>query len=206
MKIIIAIVMFAAGCFTVFAEGAEPSAAALVPAKSIFSLDVGFVSDGHDGLGYVGFIKSATFLENAPFYYGFGSLFGGFITTGETFFETGLLVGYNRNLGDTGLDIDVFLDFLATGGRINEETLMYRAEAPALHMGLSMGFFASSDIDCALSIAPVIRPYDLQSKTWGLSRSYLILSFAMRFKSYALVEQHRWSDSISTAGIPGKKS
>ena len=204
MKISIALVMFAALCLAVFAGDAEPSETGLVPAKSIFSMDVGFVSDGHDGLGYAGFIKSATFLDDGPFYYGFGSLFGGIVTTGETFFETGLLVGYNRNLGDTGLDIDVYLDFLATGGRINGETLMYRAEAPALHLGLSLGFFALSDIDCAISIAPVIRPYNLQTKTWDFSRSYAILSFALRFKSYALVEQHRWSESITTVKTQGE--
>ena len=204
MKIGIALVMFAAACFTVFARDAEPSGTALEPARSVFSMDVGFVSDGHEGHGYAGFIKSATFLDQGPFYYGFGSLFGNFATTGEAFFETGLLVGYKRILGDTGLDIDVTLDLLVTGGRINQETLMYQAEAPALHLGLSMGFFALSDIDCAISIAPVIRPYNLQAKTWDFSRSYIILSFALRIKSYALVERHPWSESISTANIQGE--
>lgn len=199
MKISIVLTMLVAACFAVFAVDAEPPGTALKPAKSIFSVDVGFVSDGHDGHGYAGFMKSATFIDDGPLYYGFSSLFGSFATIGETFFETGLLLGYNRNLGDTGLDIDVFLDFLATGGSINEETLMYRAEAPALHLGLSLGFLALSDIDCAISIAPVIRPYNLQANTWDFSRSYITLSAALRLKSYALVEQHRWSESISTA-------
>jgi len=203
MKISIAIVMFAAACFTVFAQDAEPSKTTPVPAKSIFSTDVGFVSDGYDGRGYVGFIKSATFIDDGPFYYGFGSLFGGFLTTGETFFETGLLAGYNRPLGNTGFDIDVCMDFLATGGRINEETLMYTAEAPALHMVLTLGFPALSDIDGAISVAPVIRPYNLQTNSWDFSRSYIILSIALRFKSYALVERHRWSESISTTATQG---
>ena len=204
MKISIALVMFAAVCFTVSAGDAEPSGTTLEPSKSIFSMDVGFVSDGHDGSGYAGFIKSATFLDQGPFYYGFGSLFGNFATTGEAFFETGLLVGYNQVLGNTGLDIDIFLDLLATGGRINQETLMYQAEAPALHLGLSMGFFALSDFDCAISVAPVIRPYNLQNGTWDLSRSYVILSLSLRFKSFALVERHRWSESITTANTQGE--
>ena len=197
MKISITLIMFAAVCFTVFAADAELSRAALEPAKSTFSIDVGFVTDGDGGRGYAGFMKSATFLNQGPFYYGFGSLFGSFATTGEAFFETGLMVGYNRVLGNTGLDIDITLDLLATGGRISQETQMYRAEAPALHLGLSMGFFALSDIDCSLSVAPVIRPYNLQAKTWDFSRSYLILSLALRLKSYALVERHRWSESIA---------
>ena len=202
MKISIALIMLAAACFTVSAGDAEPSGASLEPARSVFSVDVGFVSDGHDGRGYAGFIKSATFLDDGPFYYGFGSLFGSFVTTGEAFFETGLLVGYNRNLGDTGLDIDAFLDLLITGGRINPEAGTYRGEAPALHMGLSLGFFALSDIACALSVAPVIRPYNLQTEAWDFSRSYINFSFALRLKSYALVEQHRWSESITTTNTP----
>ena len=72
---------------------------------------------------------------------------------------------------------------------------MYRAEAPALHLGLTLGFSASSDFDGAVSIAPVIRPYDLQTETWDFSRSYINLSFSLRFKSYALVEQHHWKEA-----------
>ena len=204
MKISIVLVLFAAACFAAFAGDADPSETALEPARSVFSIDVGFVSDGHDGRGYVGFIKSASFLNDGPLYYGFGSLFGNFVTTGEAFFETGLLVGYNRSLGATGLDLDLFLDFLATGGRINQETQTYRGEAPALHLGFTVGFLALSNIDCAISVAPVIRPYNLQTGTWDFSRSYIIISSAVRFKSYALVEQHQWSESITAANARGR--
>ena len=203
MKKIIVLFVLSAACFSVFAEEAGHTGSDLVGARSVFSVDAGCVSDGRDGLGYVGFIKSATFLNDSPFYYGFGSLFGGFITTGENFFETGLLAGYSRNLGETGFDLDFFLDFLVTGGRISQETLLYRSEAPALHMGLTLGFSAFSDIDCAVSLAPVIRPYNLQAGTWDFSRSYIILSFALRFKSYALVEQRRWAESITTVSTRG---
>ena len=204
MKISIVLIMLVAACLTVSARDAELSETGLVSARSVFSVDVGFVSDGHDGRGYAGFIKSATFLNDGPLYYGFGSLFGNFVTIGEAFFETGLLVGYSRNLGGTGLDMDAFLDLLITGGRINQEVQTYRAEAPALHLGLSLGFFALSDTACALSIAPVIRPYNLQTKAWDFSRSYVNVSFALRLKSYALVEEHRWSESIARASTIGR--
>ena len=164
----------------------------------MFSLHVGFASDLNGGQGYSVFIKSATFFEESPFYYGFGSLFGDFSTTKENFFETGVLVGYNGNLGDTNLYYDLFLDFLITGGRINKETSLYQAEAPALHMGLSLGFPASSDIDGALSIAPVIRPYNLQTQTWDFSRSYINLSLSLQVKSFFLVERQSWPDSHTT--------
>ena len=199
MKKIIALIMLAAACFSVSAENTENTGSVLETARSIFSVDVGFVNDGQGGLGYAGFIKSATFIEDSPFYYGFGSLFGGFTTLKENFFETGLLIGYNRNLGNTGLDVDLFMDFLVTGGRISQETLKYQAEAPALHTGISLGFPALSNIDCALSVAPVIRPYNLQTKTWDFSRSYINLSIALRFKSYALVEQRHWSEFSKSA-------
>ena len=197
MRIGIAFLILATVCLAAYAGDGEPYGADLVPARSVFSVDVGFVTDGHDGQGYLGFLKSATFADDGPLYYGFGSLFGGFVTTKETFFETGLLVGYNRNLGETGLGIDAFLDFLITGGRIDNATLLYRAEAPALHAGLSVGFFASSDIDCALTIAPVIRPYDLHTGSWDFSRSYVSGSIALRLKSYALVEKRPWSESVA---------
>jgi len=204
MKISIALIMLVVACLTVSAGDAEPSGAGLEPARSIFSVDVGFVSDGHAGQGYVGFIRSATFLDDGPLYYGFSSIFGSFVTTGETFFETGLMLGYSRILGDTGLDLDAFMDFLITGGRISRETLRYQAEAPALHLGLSLGFFASSDIACALAVAPVIRPYNLQSGTWDFSRSYVTFTFTARLKSYALVEPHRWSESVAAARSTGR--
>jgi hypothetical protein len=204
MRISIAMMVFAVVCVTAgFAVDSEPLGTTLEPARSIFSIDVGFASDGHDAHGYAGFIKSATFLNEGPLYYGFGSLFGTFVTTGEAFFETGLLVGYNRNLGESGLALDLFLDLLATGGRINQETSSYQAEAPALHLGLSLAFPAYSDIDCAISIAPVIRPYNLQDRTWDFSRSYVNVSLALRLKSYALVEQRRWSESITANTLRG---
>ncbi|TFH05096.1 MAG: hypothetical protein E4H09_02585 [Spirochaetales bacterium] len=198
MKISIALAMFALVCLSAFAGEPDAPTAVLEPARSIFSVELGFVSDGHDGQGYAGSIRSATFFNDGPLYYGFSSLFGNFVTTREAFFETGLLVGYNRSLGDSGLSLDVFLDLLATGGRIDQETLTYRGEAPALHLGLSLGFLALSDIDCTVSVAPVIRPYNLQARTWDFSRSYTIVSFAVRLKSYALVEEHQWSESVIT--------
>jgi hypothetical protein len=203
MKRFIALIIIAAVCFTVIAEEVDNKITSLESERSIISLNVGFVSDGYDSHGYGVFIKSASFFSDGPFYYGFGSLFGSFVTTKEAFFETGFLVGYNKILDNTELDFDLFLDILVTGGRINQETLIYQAEAPALHFGLSLGFPASLDIDGAISIAPVIRPYNIQTRTWDFSRSYINLSFALRFKSYSLREQHPWSESFGSANTKG---
>ena len=201
MKRIITLITIAAICFTAFAEDAITP---MESAKSIFSLNVGFVSDGHNSHGYGVFIKSASFLGSGPFYYGFGSLLGGFVTTKENFFETGVLIGYNSILGSSNLDLDIFLDFLITGGRINQETNIYQAEAPALHVGLSLGFPALSDVDGAITIAPVIRPYNMQTGAWDFSRSYINLSLALRFKSYSLREKHSWSESIESVNRKGE--
>ncbi len=179
---------------------ASPAIVKRIPAKSIFSINIGFAGDGYDSQGYGVFIKSASFIDSGPFYYGFGSLFGEFLTQKEAFFETGLLVGYNRNLGASGFDIDLFLDFLVIGGRINMDTNLYLAETPALHSGITLGFPALSDIDGAISIAPVIRPYNIQTGTWDFSRSYMTLCFSLRFKSYSFKEQRPWSESIKFAG------
>ena len=199
MKRFITSIIIAAVCFTAIAEEAGNSKTAVESDRSIMSLNVGFVSDGSKGHGYGVFIKSASFFEDGPLYYGFGSLFGEFVSTKEAFFETGLLVGYNKMLDNTDLDLDLFLDFLVIGGRINQESMIYQAEAPALHMGLSLGFPASSDIDGAVTIAPVIRPYNIQTGTWEFSRSYINLSFTLRFKSYSLRAQHLWSESFDMA-------
>lgn len=203
MKRFIALMLIAVVSFTVIAEEVERTA--LKPERSIFALNVGIVSNGDDSHGYSVFIKSASFTGNGPFYYGFGSLFGSFVTTKEAFFETGLLIGYNKLIDNTELDLDLFLDFLLTGGRINQETMTYRAEAPALHMGLSLGFPALSDIDGAITFAPVIRPYNMQTKSWDFSRSYINLSFTLRFKSYSLREQHSWSEFVQSTDSRGVK-
>ncbi len=166
--------------------------------KSIFSVDVGYAGDGRSGHGYGVFIKSSSFIGNGPVYYGFGSMFGDFITIKENFFETGLFIGYNDFIGDTGLDFDIFLDIIATGGRINQETKIYRAEAPALHPGVSLGFPAMSDLDGAITFAPVIRPYNALTGEWDFSRSYFNVSLALSLKSYTEVIKRPWNYSRKT--------
>lgn len=185
-------------CFGIFAQTPKISTENLETSKSMFSLNVGFASDLNNGQGYSVFIKSATFIGESPFYYGFGSLVGEFVNTKENFFETGIFVGFTGDIGNSNLYYDLFLDFLITGGRINQETSLYQAEAPALHLGLSLGFPASSDIDGALSIAPVIRPYNLQTQTWDFSKSYINLSFSLQVKSFFIGERQNWQDANST--------
>ena len=164
--------------------------------KSIFSIETGIATDGKTGHGYSVFIKSSSFIGDSLIYYGFSSLFGSFITTQETFFETGLLLGYHNLLGPLGIDFDAFLDFIITGGRINQESAVYRGEAPAIHLGLSLGLPASSNIDGALTVAPVLRPYNMKTGEWDFSRSYFTAGFALRFKSYAEVKKLPWSNTF----------
>lgn len=200
MKRLIAIITVALMCSIVSAQDQDAGGDGIdsIPGKSIFSVDVGYANDCGMGHGYGVFIKSSSFIGAGPVYYGFGSIFGEFITTGENFFETGLFVGYNDFIGNTGLDFDVFLDVIVTGGRIHKETMSYRAEAPALHPGISLGFPASSDIDGTVTFAPVIRPYDALTGEWDFSRSYFTVSLALRFKSFVEMKKLPWNYSSST--------
>ena len=195
MNRFITILVFAITCTIAGAQDAGTERPSAEPVRSIFSIDAGFTSDGRSGHGYGIFIKSSSFIGDGPFYYGFGSIFGDFITTKENFFETGLFLGYNDLIGDTGLDIDIFLDLIATGGRIDQETKLYRAEAPALHPGISVGFPVMSNFDAALTFAPVIRPYDAYTGNWDFSRSYYNVSLALKFKSYLEATKLSWNKS-----------
>ncbi|MBI9104630.1 MAG: hypothetical protein JEY99_19595 [Spirochaetales bacterium] len=203
MKRFFVMFLIVLACSIVNAQDLEGSEAGPVISKSIFSIDVGYVGDGGTGHGYAVFIKSSSFIGEGPVYYGFGSLCGGFITTKETFFETGLFIGYNDFIGTTGLDFDIFLDLIVTGGRIYQETNSYRGEAPAIHTGFSLGFPATSDIDGALTLAPVIRPYNSLTGEWDFSRSYLTASFAIRFKSNMEVKKIAWNYSSKTVESKG---
>jgi len=194
MKQFLLIFMIITISFSAFAEENHDDTHQ-IPSRSIFALNLGFVSDGHGGTGYGAFIKSSTFLGEKPFYYGFSSLFGEFTTINELFFETGVLVGYNKKLGKSDLDFDAFMDILITGGRINSSSMTYQSEAPGIHLGLALGFPTSWNIDSALSVSSVIRPYNAQAESWDLSRSYITLGVSLRFKSFAMVESLPWSDS-----------
>ena len=196
MKRIIVGLLLLAGCLSISAGPADTQEETLVTAKSRFSLNAGFVSDFTGGQGYSACITSATFLGDSPWYYGFGSLFGECITTKENFFETGIVLGYSGTLDSANLSYDLFFDFLVTGGRISAETSLYQAEAPALHLGISLGFPASSPIDAAITIAPVIRPYNLQTQSWDFSRSYITLGIALQMKSKFLGYQQPWQTAV----------
>lgn len=198
MKRFAVILMVALFCSIIYAQEVEGGRTALSLGKSIFSIDVGFASDGRSGHGYGMFIKSTSFVGGSPVYYGFGSIFGEFTTIKENFFETGFFIGYNDFIGETELDFDIFLDVIATGGRISQETMSYRGEAPALHPGVSLGFPASSDIDGALTFAPVIRPYNALTGEWDFSRSYFTATLAIRFKSFAEMKKLPWNYSSIT--------
>lgn len=202
MKRFITIFIVALTCSIVSAQEVKESKTDSESGKSIFSVDVGYASDGRSGQGYGVFIKSSSFIGEGPVYYGFGSMFGEFITAKENFFETGLFIGYNDFIGDSGFDFDIFLDLLVTGGRINQETKSYRGEAPALHTGISLGFPAWSDIDGALTLAPVIRPYNSLTGEWDFSRSYFMASFAIRLKSNMEIKKLPWK--YSSAAEEGK--
>lgn len=189
MRRVLMMLVIAAACF--MALGADETR---LPARSIFSIDAGYAGDGQGGHGFSVFIKSASFIGTSPFYYGFGSISGSFVTTNEAFFETGLMAGYAGQFGSMNFGYDLFIDVLPFGGRIETGTMLVRKEAPAIHLGTSLAFPAGSDMDGTISISPVIRPYDSQAGEWNFRRSYVMVSLALRFKSYMLVEQRSWAD------------
>jgi hypothetical protein len=181
--------MIAATCSMVLkAEDAR------VPSRSILSIDAGYAGDGHGGHGFGFFIKSASYIGTTPFYFGFGSISGSFATINEAFFETGLMAGYAGQIGLTGSGFDLFIDLLPFGGRVAMTTMLFRQEAPAVHLGASLAFPAGEDMDATISIAPVLRPYDSSAGEWNFSRSYVMVSLALRFKSYLLVERRSWAE------------
>ncbi len=89
--------------------------------------------------------------------------------------------------------MDLCLDVIVTAGRIEQATNLYRAEAPAIHPGISIGFPLMSNFDTALTFAPVIRPYDAATGNWVFSRSYMNVSLALRFKSYMDAVKLPWN-------------
>ncbi len=176
----------------------------LQSSRSMFSLSTGYASDLSGAQGYSAFIKSSSFIGESPFYYGFASLLGMFSTTDESFFETGVLFGYTDEIDDTNLYYDLFFDLLVTGGRINNATSTYQASAPALHLGMALGFPSTSDIDGAISIAPVIRPYNQQTGLWDFSRSYINLGVTFNMKSLIVGKQLPWKEFHESAKSEGE--
>ena len=203
MKRLLVTMLLAASFSVLFSQSQEASSVSFETSRSIFSLNVGFAGDLNGSRGYSVFIKSAAFINESPFYYGFGSLFGEFSNTKESFFETGILIGYNSEKSDSNLYYDLFLDLIVTGGRIDNETSLFQAEAPAVHAGFSLGFPASSNIDGALSIAPVIRPYNLNTGVWDFSRSYINLGITLRSKSFFIGRTMPWSESYKSENMEG---
>lgn len=190
-------------CTILYSQPQDTDPSSLEISRSMFSLSAGYAADLSGGQGYSAFIKSSTFIGESPFYYGFGSLLGVFSNTEESFFETGVLIGYTKDIEGTNLYYDLFLDLLVTGGRITNTTSLYQSEAPALHLGMSLGFPASSDIDGSISIAPVIRPYNQKTGLWDFSRSYINLSLNLNMKSMILGKQIPWEGSYEPSQNKG---
>ena len=186
-----------------YAMPQEIDPGSLQSSRSMFSLSAGYAASLSGAQGYSACIKSSSFIGESPFYYGFASLLGMFSTTDESFFETGVLFGYTGEINDTNLYYDLFFDLLVTGGRINNTTSTYQAEAPALHLGMALGFPASSDIDGAISIAPVIRPYNQQTGLWDFSRSYINLGVTFNMKSLIVGKQLPWKEFQESAKSSG---
>lgn len=205
MKRLVISILLVVSCFALFAQTQEIRVDSYETARGVLSFDAGFVADYTGGTGFSAFIKSISYVAGSPFYYGFGSLLGNFSNTKESFFETGIMVGYTKDIADTNLYYDLFLDFLITGGRIAGDTSLYQGEAPALHLGFSLGFPASSNIDGALSIAPVIRPYSMKSGAWDFSRSYINLSLTLHFKSLSYGKKMPWAEAKSLHTLKGGK-
>lgn len=173
--------------------GAQDLIPPKVPIKSIFSLSAGYTSDYGDHKGWSLFIKSMSFLGKSPWYYGFGSTTGAVGT--DSIFETSFLAGWNSSVGGTDLGLDACLNIVLFGGRVNGETMIFRAEAPAFQPMLGLSIPANASLDVQLTAAPLIRPYDLLNGRWDFSRSYLTFSFSLRFKNYLEAEILPWAQS-----------
>ncbi len=183
-------------CFTLlYSQPLDTEAGSPKISRSRFSVHAGYAAELSGAQGYSVFLKSSTFIGESPFYYGFGSLIGGFSQTEESFFETGVLFGFTGDIEDTNLYYDLCFDLLPFGGRINNTTSIYQGEAPALHLGMTLGMPTSSNFDWAISIAPVIRPYDRESELWNFSRSYINLGLNFSMKSRKLATSIPWKDS-----------
>ena len=171
----------------------EPGARTL--RRSIASATVGYAWDYGSGQGIFTTTRGLNFIKDSPFYYGFGSVSGWFFSTGESFAETCLFAGWNGPAGG-GAEVDAFLSLVPTGARIEprDGRLVFRPEGPAIQPSLGICVPVSVNVDVSISSAPMIRPYDLQSGTWGLSRSYLTLSASARIKLRELVEKRPWND------------
>jgi hypothetical protein len=82
---------------------AEEPTNQLHPLKSIMSLSTGYATDGQSGRGIVGTVKNMSFFGGSDFYWGFDSIFGSFISTGQAITETGGFIGYCRSIPGTNL-------------------------------------------------------------------------------------------------------
>jgi hypothetical protein len=98
----------------------------LEPSRSIFSLTGGYLSDYGAGAGWALIIRSMIFIGMSPFYYGFGSTMGSFLSTKES----------------------------------------------------------------------VIRHYDLESGRWDFSRSCIVPSAAVQFKTFLMSKHRPWAESL----------
>ncbi len=167
----------------------------LIPLRSSFSLNSGWLNDGGAGNGWGLIIRSKSFIGMTPLYYGIGSTLGSFVSTGESIFETSGFFGYEAPIAQGPLGLDACLNIIVTGGRV-DSSLHYRAESPALQPILALSFPAAADMDLSLFAAPVLRPYDLGSGTWGLSRSYLLAGIAFQAKTFLMTRKLAWLESL----------
>jgi hypothetical protein len=161
--------------------------------RSIASFLIGYAWDYDSGYGMSWTIRGMSFFWESPFYYGMGSISGVFFSTEESFTDTCLFAGWNGPIGG-GAELDASLGFVVAGARIvpSDGRLEYRAEGPAIMPSLGLSIPVLEGADVMISASPLIRPYDLKSGAWGLSRSYLVLSASVRIKQRLLVEKKSW--------------
>jgi hypothetical protein len=178
--------------------GANPGARRIQ--RSTTSLTVGYAWDEESGHGVVMTMRGAAFPNDGPWYFGFGSLSGYFFSTREALMETCLFAGWDGFLGG-GAELDACLGIILSGARLerDDDRLIYRSEGPALQPSLGICLPISENADVSISAAPVIRPYDLRSGTWALSRSYIVFSASLRLKNRFLVERLPWNEGSPPA-------
>ncbi len=191
LLIVIAVIASMACITGVFADEKSPEEP--IPVKSITSLEAGYVTDGGSANGIVGNFKTISFFGLSDFYWGFSSIFGRFISTKEDITENGVLFGFQRSIPGTDVGLDLSLGVLLFGGRIDDSD-HWTADAPAIQPSIGFSIPFSSDFGVKASFAPVIRPYDLDDGEWNFSRSYLVCSLSLEYRSFMKVIPGRWSD------------
>jgi hypothetical protein len=193
-RILLAFIAAAASMtFATAASAEDETRPEPVPVRSITSLEAGYATDGGSARGIAGNFKTVSFIGASDFYWGFTSMFGYFVSTKESLTENGVVLGFQRPIPGTDVGMDLSLGLLLFGGRIDDSD-HWQADAPAVQPSLGFSVPFSSELGVKAFFAPVIRPYNLDTGEWEFSRSYLVCSLSLEYRSFVKVIPGKWSD------------